>query len=175
MKLFDPRKRQALPFVGPLQLYVGRLAIEKNVEAFLRLTTPGTKIVVGDGPERARLQRLYPQAVFMGKLQGEALAEIYASADVFVFPSRTDTFGLVLLEALASGLPVAAFPSPGPSDVLTDARVGVLSKDLESALVQALKLKPLHCREFALQNSWSQSVEAFAEAVSPIAQSQGGD
>src|SRR5262249_32821247 len=107
--IFHPGKRKELPFPRPLQLYVGRLAIEKNLEAFLCLSTPGTKMVVGDGPERERLQRLYPQTVFMGAQFGEALAALYASADVFVFPSRTDTFGLVMLEALASGVPVAAY------------------------------------------------------------------
>ena len=111
--LFRPRARAASPWPRPIFLTVGRLAVEKNVEAFLALDLPGTKLVVGDGPARAQLEKAYPGAVFLGSRQGEALAEIYAAADVFVFPSLTDTFGLVLLEALASGVPVAAFPADG--------------------------------------------------------------
>ena len=105
----------------PIFLSVGRVAVEKNLDAFLSLDLPGTKVVVGDGPARATLQRTYPDAVFLGARTGEQLAEVYAAADVFVFPSRTDTFGLVLLEALASGVPVAAFPVTGPRDVIGDA------------------------------------------------------
>ena len=117
-ELFRPRQRAVLDLPRPIFLTVGRLAVEKNVEAFLALDLPGSKLVVGDGPARAHLARHYPQAVFLGARQGEALAEIYAAADVFVFPSRTDTFGLVLLEALASGVPVAAFPADAPRDVI---------------------------------------------------------
>jgi len=107
----------------PVFLCVGRVAVEKNLEAFLGLDLPGTKVIVGDGPARAALARKYPQAVFLGAKQGEELAQAYAAADVFVFPSKTDTFGLVLLEALASGLPVAAFPVTGPGDVIGAAPV----------------------------------------------------
>ena len=113
--LFRPRAREALDLPRPIFLYVGRLAVEKNIEAFLDLDLPGTKVVVGDGPHRANLAARYREAVFLGARTGESLAGIYASADVFVFPSRTDTFGIVLLEALASGLPVAGFPVPGPA------------------------------------------------------------
>ena len=122
----------SLAWRRPIFLTVGRLAVEKNVEAFLKLDLPGSKVVVGDGPARAALEKAYPQAIFLGAKQGEALAEIYAAADVFVFPSLTDTFGLVLLEALASGVPVAAFPAPAPRDVIGEAPVGALDEDLRA-------------------------------------------
>ena len=123
---FYPRAIE-LGLPRPVFLCVGRIAVEKNLEAFLDLDLPGTKLIVGDGPARGVLARKYPQAVFLGARQGEELAQAYAAADVFVFPSRTDTFGLVLLEALASGLPVAAFPVTGPRDVIGAAPVGVLN------------------------------------------------
>ena len=135
----------------PIFLSVGRVAVEKNLEAFLDLDLPGTKVVVGDGPARAALERKYPHAVFLGARQGEELAEAYAAADVFVFPSRTDTFGLVLLEALASGVPVAAFPVTGPRDVIGDAPVGALNEDLRAACLAALTISraglPRVCRQ----------------------------
>ena len=134
----------------PIFLTVGRVAVEKNLEAFLALDLPGTKLVVGDGPARAVLARQYPDAVFLGSRQGEALAEIYAAADVFVFPSRTDTFGLVLLEALASGVPVAAFPAAAPRDVIGDAPVGRFDEDLRRACLAALECSRDQCRDFAL-------------------------
>src|SRR6266446_7361256 len=120
---FHPRAAVDLGLPRPVFLCVGRVAVEKNLEAFLELDLPGTKVIVGDGPARAALTRKYPQAVFLGARQGKELAEAYAAADVFVFPSKTDTFGLVLLEALASGLPVAAFPVTGPRDVIGTAPV----------------------------------------------------
>ena len=122
--LFRPRPSVALNLPRPIFLTVGRLAVEKNVEAFLKLDLPGSKLVVGDGPARNQLTKAYPGAVFLGSREGEALAKIYAAADVFVFPSRTDTFGLVLLEALASGVPVAGFPAAAPRDVIGVAPVG---------------------------------------------------
>jgi glycosyltransferase involved in cell wall biosynthesis len=137
-QLFRPLERSGLDLPRPIFLTVGRLAVEKNVEAFLALDLPGTKLVVGDGPARASLARQYPKAVFLGTKQGEALAEIYAAADAFVFPSRTDTFGLVLLEALASGVPVAAFPLAAPRDVLGEAPVGRLDENLQRACLEAL-------------------------------------
>ena len=130
--LFHPREAD-LGLPRPVFLCVGRVAVEKNLEAFLDLDLPGTKVIVGDGPARASLMRNYPQAVFLGAQQGEELAKSYAAADVFVFPSKTDTFGLVLLEALASGTPVAAFPVAGPRDVIGTAPVGVLNEDLAEA------------------------------------------
>jgi glycosyltransferase involved in cell wall biosynthesis len=146
-------------------LTVGRLAVEKNVEAFLKLDLPGSKLVVGDGPARAQLERTFPDAVFVGPKHGEALAEIYAAADAFVFPSLTDTFGLVLLEALASGLPVAAFPAAAPRDVIGAAPVGVLDNDLRRACLGALECSREDCRDFALSMSWANSARIFLEYV----------
>src|SRR5690606_34318795 len=128
----------------PIQLYVGRVAVEKNIEAFLRCRHPGSKVVVGDGPAMARLKAAFPEAVFLGKQSGKALAACYAGADVFVFPSRTDTFWLVMIEALACGTPVAAFPVQGPADVL-DQTCGALDEDLDRAIAGALALKRADC------------------------------
>jgi glycosyltransferase involved in cell wall biosynthesis len=159
-KLFHPRAADlALP--RPVFLSVGRLAVEKNLEAFLSLDLPGSKVVVGDGPARASLQQKFPQAVFLGALTGEPLAEAYAAADVFVFPSRTDTFGLVMLEALASGVPVAAFPAPGPRDVIGGSPVGILDDDLRLACLAALNIAPQNCLEFAARHNWAVSAETF--------------
>src|SRR5580692_8043906 len=160
--LFHPRMAD-LGLPRPIFLCVGRVAVEKNLEAFLELDLPGTKVVVGDGPARAALARKYPKAVFPGSRQGEELAKIYAAADVFVFPSKTDTFGLVLLEALASGLPVAAFPVTGPRDVIGAAPVGVLNDDLRAACLAALKISPQACLEFAAGHTWQASARAFVE------------
>ena len=151
--LFHPRETD-LRLPRPIFLSVGRIAVEKNLDAFLSLDLPGTKVVVGDGPARATLERTYPDAVFLGAQAGEQLAATYAAADVFVFPSRTDTFGLVLLEALASGVPVAAFPAAGPRDVIGDTPVGVLDEDLRSASLAALKIAPEACLEFAASRTW---------------------
>ena len=140
-KLFHSRGSD-LGLPRPIFLSVGRVAVEKNLEAFLGLDLPGTKVVVGDGPARADLERAYPDPVFLGARTGEQLAEVCAAADVFVFPSRTDTFGLVLLEALASGVPVAALPVTGPRDVLGDAPVGVLNEDLRSACLDPVSARP---------------------------------
>src|SRR6202521_2820516 len=159
---FHPRAAD-LGLPRPVFLCVGRVAVEKNLEAFLDLDLPGTKVIVGDGPARAALMRKYPQAVFLGARQGEELAKTYAAADVFVFPSRTDTFGLVLLEALASGVPVAAFPVTGPRDVLGSAPVGVLSDDLRQACLSALRISPQACLEFAAGHTWKASARAFVD------------
>jgi len=164
-KLFHPRERKAVAWPRPIFLTVGRLAVEKNVEAFLKLDLPGTKLVVGDGPARPQLAKAYPDAVFLGAKQGEELAEIYAAADVFVFPSRTDTFGLVLLEALASGVPVAAFPAAAPRDVIGEAPVGALDEDLARACLAALECPREECRDFALRMSWEESARIFIEHV----------
>jgi glycosyltransferase involved in cell wall biosynthesis len=142
---------------------------EKNVEAFLKLDLPGTKLVVGDGPARSALARAYPKAVFLGSRQSEALAEIYAAADVFVFPSRTDTFGLVLLEALASGVPVAAFPAAAPRDVIGQAPVGCLDEDLARACLGALECARADCRAFALTMTWANSARVFLRHVAAAA------
>jgi glycosyltransferase involved in cell wall biosynthesis len=160
--LFHPRGVD-LCLPQPVFLSVGRVAVEKNLEAFLELDLPGTKVVVGDGPARAALERDFPQAVFLGARHGEELAEIYAAADVFVFPSKTDTFGLVLLEALASGLPVAAFPVTGPRDVIGTAPVGVLNDDLRAACLEALGISPQDCLDFAAEHTWAASARVFVE------------
>ena len=164
---FHPRTAD-LGLPRPVFLCVGRIAVEKNLEAFLDLDLPGTKVIVGDGPARAALVRKYPQAVFLGALQGEELAKTYAAADVFVFPSKTDTFGLVLLEALASGVPVAAFPVTGPRDVLGSAPVGALNDDLRQACLSALLISPQACLEFAAGHTWEASARAFIENMADI-------
>jgi glycosyltransferase involved in cell wall biosynthesis len=166
-KLFHPRTVD-LGLPRPVFVCVGRVAVEKNLEAFLDLDLPGTKLIVGDGPARAALARKYPQAVFLGARQGEELAQAYAAADVFVFPSRTDTFGLVLLEALASGLPVAAFPVTGPRDVIGTAPVGVLDDDLRAACLAALTISPQACLEFAARHTWEASARAFVDHIAAI-------
>ena len=160
-ELFRPRDKDFLSLPRPISLYVGRVAVEKNLEAFLKLDLPGTKLVVGDGPARADLERRYPQVHWAGSRSGEDLAKHYAAADVFVFPSRTDTFGLVLLEALASGLPVAAYPVAGPLDILEGSGAGVLDEDLKRAVEKALAVPPERCREHALRYSWRRSAEQF--------------
>jgi glycosyltransferase involved in cell wall biosynthesis len=160
--LFHPRAVD-LCLPAPVFLSVGRVAVEKNLEAFLDLNLPGTKVVVGDGPARPALERKYRDAVFLGAQHGEHLAEIYAAADVFVFPSRTDTFGLVLLEALASGLPVAAFPVKGPRDVIGKAPVGVLKEDLREACLDALAIPREACVEFAAAHTWQGSARVFID------------
>jgi glycosyltransferase involved in cell wall biosynthesis len=163
--LFRPRPRATLQWPRPIFLTVGRVAVEKNLQAFLDLDLPGSKLVVGDGPARAALAKAYPDAVFLGARHGEALAQVYAAADVFVFPSRTDTFGLVLLEALASGVPVAAFPAPAPRDVIGEAPVGRLDEDLRRACLEALELPRGDCRDFALRMTWEASAAMFLEHV----------
>jgi glycosyltransferase involved in cell wall biosynthesis len=155
---FRPIAGAELPYPGPVWLYVGRVAVEKNIEDFLGLDLPGTKVVVGDGPARAALAEKYPDVRFLGALTGEALVKVYAASTVFVFPSRTDTFGLVLLEALACGVPVAAYPVQGPLDVVGKAPVGVLNEDLRAACLGALEIARTPAsptpREFALGHSW---------------------
>ena len=165
--LFFPRPAD-LGLPRPIFLCVGRVAVEKNLEAFLDLDLPGTKVIVGDGPARANLVRNYPQAVFLGAKLGEELANTYAAADVFVFPSKTDTFGLVLLEALASGVPVAAFPVTGPRDVLGSAPVGALNDDLRLACLASLRISPQACLEFAASHTWEASARAFIENMADI-------
>ena len=159
--LFRPEGGDALDLPRPIFLYVGRVAVEKNLEAMLNLDLPGSKVIVGDGPARAGLQRSYPDAHFLGARFGEALSRIYASADVFVFPSRTDTFGIVLIEALASGLPVAAFPVTGPVDVIGDSGAGALSEDLREACLAALEIPREKARAHSLNFTWRQSARQF--------------
>jgi glycosyltransferase involved in cell wall biosynthesis len=159
--LFRPRTQKVLALPEPIFLFVGRLAVEKNLDAFLSLDLPGSKVVVGDGPARSQLESRFPQAHFLGPLSGESLAETYASADVFVFPTLTDTFGIVLLEALASGLPIAAFPVTGPADVVGSSGCGFLSGDLREAALGALAIPKDRCRAFAKTFTWRESARQF--------------
>jgi len=162
--LFRPRAKRALDLKRPIFLSVGRVAVEKNLEALLSLDLPGSTVIVGDGPARRRLERRYPHAHFLGSRQGEALADIYASADVFVFPSRTDTFGIVMIEAMASGLPVAAFPAPGPIDVVAPG-AGVLDEDLRKACLEALTIPREQAREHSMRFTWEESARQFLDNI----------
>lgn len=146
----------------PIQLYVGRVAVEKNLEAFLTTRHPGTRVVVGDGPARTSLAARFPDAVFLGALSGRALAGAYAGADVFVFPSRTDTFGLVIVEALASGVPVAAYPVSGPADLVTPL-TGALDEDLDAAIAAALTRNRSDCALYGRSYSWAASTSQFLD------------
>jgi len=148
----------------PIQLYVGRVAVEKNIEAFLDASHPGTKVIVGDGPALTDLGARYPAAVFLGKLGGEKLAAAYAGADVFVFPSRTDTFGLVVIEALSCGTPVAAYPVPGPGDIVTG-EAGALDDDLGAAIARALLRDRADAAALGARYSWSACTAQFLEAL----------
>lgn len=166
LELFHPSRRAPTGLEPPVLLSVGRLAVEKNVEAFLAAPLPGTKVVVGDGPARADLERRFgDRARFVGARGGEELARWFASADGFVFPSRTDTFGLVLLEALASGTPVAAFPVSGPLDVVGCAPVGALDEDLVRAVERALAIDRRGCRAYAEQFTWRATAEQLVAAL----------
>lgn len=167
VSLFKPRDKTFLAFPRPIAMYVGRVAVEKNIEAFLQLDLPGTKVIVGDGPVRAELEARYPSAKFVGYQYGEQLASHIAAADVFVFPSRTDTFGLVLLEAMACGVPVAAYPVTGPIDVVNQGVTGVLHEDLRTATLAALNLNPTHCRAHALANTWEVATRQFLSHLTP--------
>jgi len=167
--LFRPDRAIDLDFPRPIFMTVGRVAVEKNLEAFLALELPGTKVVIGSGPEEAKLKRDFPDAKFLGPLENGTLAAHLAAADVFVFPSRTDTFGIVQLEALASGVPIAAFPVTGPKDVVGDRPIGVLHEDLGRACMEALKLSRDACRQFALAYSWENSARQFLGHVRKVA------
>ena len=163
---FKPGTRDGFEKLGldlprPIFLYVGRVAVEKNVEAFVRLDLPGSKVVIGEGPQRQELSLKFPDTHFLGPRAGDELAGLYRSADAFVFPSKTDTFGLVLLEALASGVPVAAYPVPGPLDVVGDAPIAALDQDLKAACLRALEIPREAARSYALGRSWRASSEQF--------------
>ncbi len=160
-KLYTDRQR-------PVLLYVGRVAVEKNLTAFLKLKSEGQKVVVGDGPLRKEYQSLYPHVDFVGAKAGDELTEYYNAADVFVFPSLTDTFGLVMLEALACGVPVAAFPVAGPLDVILSDEVGILDNDLDQAVQKALRLSRSQCRKYALGFSWQKAADQFLNHLQPI-------
>src|ERR1700732_3307567 len=162
-EMFKPYPKDFLPLPRPIAAYVGRVAVEKNIDAFLSMPWTGSKVVIGDGPERARLQRQYPNAVFTGYQFGENLANHLAAADVMVFPSRTDTFGLVNLEAVACAVPVAAYPVTGPIDVIEDGVTGALDTDLAAAALRALKIDPDACREHALKSGWEVCSREFEQ------------
>ena len=166
--LFRPDRAIELGFTRPIFISVGRLAVEKNLEAFLSLDLPGTKVVIGTGPEEAALKRRFPDAKFLGLLENGTLAAHLAAADVFVFPSRTDTFGVVQLEALASGVPVAAFPVTGPKDVVGGNPVGVLNENLGVACIEALRISRAACRAFALDRSWENSARQFIGHIQKV-------
>jgi glycosyltransferase involved in cell wall biosynthesis len=159
--LFRPDEVAELDLPRPIFMTVGRVAVEKNLEAFLSLDLPGSKVVIGDGPQKAALEARYPNARFLGEKTGRDLTSHLAAADVFVFPSLTDTFGVVQLEALACGTPVAAFPVTGPVDVIADHPVGALDTDLRSACIRALGMSRETCRNFALERSWENSARQF--------------
>lgn len=171
-QLFMPDRPKDLHCPTPIFMSMGRVAIEKNLEAFLSLDLPGTKVVVGDGPDLPFLKNKYPKAKFLGRIEGEELANTLAAADVFVFPSLTDTFGNVQLEALACGTPVAAFPVTGPKDLIGNENIGVLDWDLKHACLTALKIDRHACREFALRHTWDKSLEQFLSNLHHIPQSK---
>jgi glycosyltransferase involved in cell wall biosynthesis len=170
LDLFNPDLRWADALDPPTLVYVGRTSIEKNIEAFLSLPEGlGNKIVVGDGPDRERLERQFPDAWFVGYKHGEELASMYANASVFVFPSKTDTFGIVMIEANACGTPVAAYPVTGPLDFVKNGLNGTLDDDLESAVKQALALDREAIRTYVEENyAWSRSAEIFEDVLIPI-------
>ena len=167
--LFRPDRAIDLDFARPIFMTVGRVAVEKNLPAFLSLDLPGTKVVIGAGPQQAELKHRFPTAKFLGQLDNGILAAHLAAADVFVFPSLTDTFGIVQLEALASGVPIAAFPVTGPRDVIGTNPVGVLDQDLRAACMQALWISRETCREFALRYSWENSARQFVSHARKVA------
>jgi glycosyltransferase involved in cell wall biosynthesis len=166
--LFRPDDVAELDLPRPIFMTMGRVAVEKNLEAFLALDLPGSKVVIGDGPQKALLERRYPNARFLGEKTGKDLTSHLAAADVFVFPSLTDTFGVVQLEALACGTPVAAFPVTGPLDVIADHPVGALDTDLRSACIRALGISRESCRSFALERSWENSARQFIGNLSAL-------
>ena len=168
MALFKPRDKTFLELPRPLFMYMGRVAVEKNIEAFLEPELPGSKVVVGDGPDLDKLRKKYRDVRFTGFRFGEELAQHLAAADVFVFPSLTDTFGIVMLEAMACGVPVAAYPVTGPVDVVENGVTGVLDNDLRKAALAALELNPRDCIDFARSHSWLRCSELFASRLAPI-------
>lgn len=161
--LFIPRDEDKFELERPVWAYVGRVSVEKNLDEFLSLDLEGTKLVVGDGPYLGELKGKYPDAVFPGYMKGEQLAHYFASADVFVFPSVTDTFGVVMIEAMSCGVPVAAHPVPGPKDVVLHGKTGCLSFDLAEACREAIKCSPEACMEHARSFTWENTARMFIE------------
>jgi glycosyltransferase involved in cell wall biosynthesis len=167
--IFRPRPKVDAGYKRPVLLYVGRVSHEKGIDDFLKLKTLGTKVVVGDGPARAGLEKQYPDAVFLGYRKGQELGEVYASADLFVFPSKTDTFGVVVIEALASGLPVAAYPVTGPGDILTSEKFGALDTDLGKAVEKALATgDPAACIAEGTTYTWENCTRQFLANLVPV-------
>lgn len=160
-ELFRPMDPGFLDLPRPVCTYAGRVAVEKNLEAMLDADLPGSKLIVGDGPDLGKLKRRYPAAHFVGYKFGAELAQHMAASDVFVFPSRTDTFGLVMLEAMACGTPVAAYPVTGPIDVVEDGHSGCLDEDLGVAVARALELSRQNCRQAALKRTWDKAISQF--------------
>jgi glycosyltransferase involved in cell wall biosynthesis len=167
--VFSPEDPVRYPYDGPIWMYFGRVAVEKNIEAFLDLNLPGAKNVIGDGPDREQLEAAYPGCHFLGYKFGRDLARHVAGADVFVFPSRTDTFGLVMLEAMACGVPVAAYPVTGPVDVVRPGVTGCLHEDLLVACAAAIELNRNDCRQYAEQRSWERATREFVDNLAPRA------
>lgn len=168
LDLFHPRAKTKSDWPRPHLLYVGRVSYEKGLDDFLKLRTPGTKIIVGDGPARRDLELKYPDSKFIGFRGGEDLACLYADADLFVFPSRTDTFGIVLIEALASGLPIAAYPVTGPIDIVTEPQLGALDSDLNAAIARALKnADPTSCFYAGRAYTWDACTRQFLGNLVP--------
>jgi len=172
LNIFKMQPSKVLNSAHPIYLYVGRVAIEKNINAFLEINLPGSKWIVGDGPALASIKQKYPEINYLGVLDQFELAKVYAAADVFVFPSKTDTFGLVLLEAMACGLPVAAYPVTGPIDVLGKSNAGVMHEDLREACLQALKIPREQARAHAENFSWRAATEQFASHLKPVPKPQ---
>jgi len=173
--VFRPRDRGALDLPRPVAVYFGRVAVEKNLEAFLGLELPGSKLVVGEGPDLEMLRQRYPGTHFVGFRHGEDLAAHVAAADVCVFPSRTDTFGLTMLEAMACGVPVAAYPVTGPRDVVEEGVTGALDEDLGAAVGRALHADPQECIAFARRHTWAACAEQLRDYLAPIARPCAGD
>jgi glycosyltransferase involved in cell wall biosynthesis len=171
-ELFQPSDNKGDIFRGkrPVAIYLGRVAIEKNIRAFLEMEFHGSKVVIGDGPDLQMLQKDYPDVHFTGYRTGKKLADHVADADVMVFPSKTDTFGVVMLESMACGVPVAAYPVTGPVDVIENGVNGFVDKDLKAATISALKVAPESCRHFAEKFSWKNSAMQFVEGLSPFKQ-----
>lgn len=165
--VFTPEDPVEYPYDGPIWVYFGRVAVEKNIAAFLGLNLPGAKVVIGDGPDRERLEAAYPDCHFLGYKFGRDLARHVAGTDVFVFPSKTDTFGLVMLEAMACGVPVAAYPVTGPIDVVRPGVTGCLHEDLLVACAAALELNRNDCRQYAEQRSWRWATHQFINNLAP--------
>lgn len=171
---FRPVKPVALAGDGPILMYVGRIAVEKNLEAFLSLDVPGTKYMVGDGPQRAELERRFPEVRFTGVKHGDELVAHFCAADAFVFPSLTDTLGLVMLESLGCGVPVAGYPVQGPLDVVADSGAGVLHEDLAEAVHGALRVDRSRCRPRALEFSWHKSARIFVDLLEAVSEHRAG-